>query len=315
MGKQEIKSKLMNIVKKFLRKIFGIHNNQSLSLSNFLKNKRLKYGPYIWKDKFDVKDLVNVMQSLGMKAGSNVFIHCNWNEFYNFQGTERELIDGVLEVIGKDGTLIMPAYPLLRKGKIFNVNKSVTAAGMFAEEFRNYPGVKRSINIQHSVSALGPQSDYLTSEHHLSETCWDEKSPYYKLAEINALVFGLGLGKYYFGTMTHCVESVLRKSVPYFSDFYDKNKTIHQYIDIDGSLKEYSCYDLKKTLRRVNKFRASKKFAKKYFNDTDYGYSQISNLTVAVSKANIIIPKLIALGRKGKIMYSKPGKRGYKFEK
>lgn len=306
-----IRLKIIKIVKKIL----GIHLNQSLSLSIYLRNKRLKYGPYIWKKKFKVPELLEVMQSLGLQKGSNVFIQCNWNEFYNFLGTEKDLINGILEIIGEDGTLMMPAFPLLRKGKIFNLKKSVTGAGLLAECFRNYPGVKRSVNVQHSVCAIGPISDYMLSEHHNSDTCWDEKSPYYKLAETKTLVFIFGLGKYSLGTMIHCVESVLRKEVPYFQDFFDSEKTVYQYVDIDDSIKEYSCYNLRKNLNRVNKFGRSRFFCKKYFDDTYHKYAQISNLEISASKAEKVIPRLIELGRKGIIFYKKPSTKGYIFKK
>ncbi len=102
----------------------------------------------------------------------------------------------------------MPAYPLLRnENSIFDVRNTPTGAGLIAEEFRHYPGVKRSLNRQHSVCALGPMSDFLLGEHHLSKTCWDEKSPYYKLGEINAIVFTLGLGKVFVG-LCYIVQKV-----------------------------------------------------------------------------------------------------------
>lgn len=305
-----LRKKLIRIAKRIL----GIHQNQTLSLKTFRRNIRLKYGHYIWRKNFDTQELLSAMQALGMKKGSNVFIHCNWDEFYNYTGNEKNLIDGILNIIGEDGTLIMPSYPLMRKGKIFNVKKTVTAAGLLAEEFRKYPGVKRSINVQHSVCALGPQSDFLLSEHHKCETCWDEKSPYYKLAEVNALVFGLGLGKYYLGTIIHCVESVLRPSIKYFSDFYQEQKTRHPYIDYDNLVKNYECYDLKQNLKRKNKINASKIICKRYLNESSYKTSQISNLQISMVRAADVIPKLIELAKKGIIIYSKPSKRGYKFE-
>ena len=295
------------------KKVLGIHQNQTLSLNTYYKNMRLRLGKHIWKRKIYPNDIIKSMQAMGMKKGSNVFIHCNWNEFYNYVGTERDLIDAILSAIGEEGTLIMPAYPLLRKGKIFDVKKTVTAAGLLAEEFRKYPNVKRSINEQHSVCALGPLSTYLLNEHHLSETCWDEKSPYYKLSQINALVFGLGLGKYYMGTMIHCVESILRKNVKYFSDFYDENKTVHKYVDYDNDVKTYSCYDLKTGLVRKNKVFGAKHICMKYFDKSAYGSTQLSNLQICVFKAQYVIPRMIELGKKGIVYYRKPRPAKYKF--
>lgn len=57
------------------------------------------------------------MKDMGMKEGSNVFIHSKWDEMYNYLGNESEFIDAIIKVIGEKGTLIMPAFPLVRKIK------------------------------------------------------------------------------------------------------------------------------------------------------------------------------------------------------
>ncbi|QQO57118.1 MAG: hypothetical protein N838_30975 [Thiohalocapsa sp. PB-PSB1] len=38
------------------------------------------------------------------------------------------------------------------------------------EAFRRYPGVSGSINLNHSVCAIGPNADSLTRDHQRSET-------------------------------------------------------------------------------------------------------------------------------------------------
>ncbi|MCR9012810.1 AAC(3) family N-acetyltransferase [Gabonibacter chumensis] len=306
---QEIRKKTIRVAKKIL----GIPQNQCLTPRVFQKYFRLRYGPWIYKKKIRTEEIIEEMKKMGMKRGSNIFIHSSWDEMYNYNGSEENLIDAILEIIGPQGTLIMPAFPLLRKGKIFNVKKSVTGAGTLAETFRRYPGVKRSINVQHSVCALGPQSDFLLAEHHLGESCWDEKSPYFRLSQIDALVFTLGLRKYYIGTMLHCVESVLRKDYPYYSSFYTPVLVKHEYIDLDGKQKCYYCYD--KKIRIRDKLFGTTTMVKKHFAKEWYACSQISNLIIGVYHAKEIIPHLINLGKKGIDVYQNSGKKGYKFDK
>lgn len=292
-----------------LKKIFGVPKNDGLSRANIIKYIRLKYGPYLYKKKYGTAEIIAIMKDFGMKSGSNVFIHSSWNEFYNYTGSEQELIEAILGVIGPTGTLAMPAYPLRRKGRIFNLKKSVTKGGLLAEEFRKYPGVKRSINDRHSVCALGPMADFLLNEHHLGDNCWDEKSPYYKLSQIDCIVFTLGLSKYFFGTMVHCVEGVLWKDYPYFRDMFSESKNEHQYIDYDGQTKSYYCYDgIKRTLPGFFKER---KFLRKYIK---YQHSSVSNLGITAFRAKQVIPMMIENGRKGVILYSMPSPRGYHFE-
>lgn len=309
MNKEKIKRKIVHIIKKIL----GLSSYEELELRTIQYHYRLLYGPYIYKRKYSTDELVEVMKSMGMSSGSNVFIHCRWDEMYNYNGNEVELIDAILKVIGPEGTLIMPAFPLHRKNKPFNIKKTVTAAGMLAETFRKYPGVMRSINCQHSVCALGKEAEYLTCEHYMGENCWDEKSPYYKLASINALVFSIGLRKYYIGTMVHCVEGTLMKKIPYYQSFFKENKSEHQYVDYDGITKTYMAYDLDHTHRRVSKHFGARIMTVKYFSKDACCFNKLSNVKISMYRADYVIPRMIELGEHGIDIYKSPSKKGYYF--
>lgn len=297
-----------------IRKLLGIPLNEGLGVDSFIKNWRLRVGPYLYKKKFSAVDVVEKMKHAGMKEGSVVFIQSGWAEFYNCTSTEDELICEILKAIGPEGTLAMACMPLLRKGKIFNVKKTVTSAGLLAEAFRKYPGVKRSIHERHSVCAIGPKADFLLSEHHLGETAWDKKSPYYKLSEVDALVFGLGLGKYWVGTIIHCVDSLLKDEVPYYHDLFFTEKTEYRYIDYDGVEKSYWNYDMPETgpKIRVGSYFKNRHICRKYLHGN---YQQISNLQITCWKANEVVPTLVSLGRKGIDSNLMPSKKGYSFNK
>lgn len=306
----------IKLLKRICKRLLFIPQSQVLSCRNAIKYFRLRIYPYLYKKRFNVKNLTDIMEEMGMTRGSVIFIHSSWDEFYNFNGNEVQLIEKILDIIGPDGTLAMPAYPLLRKNKIFNLRHSVTRAGILQEAFRKYNNVKRSINVQHSVCAIGKNAEYLLFEHHLGETCWDEKSPYYKLASLNALVFSLGLRKYYIGTMVHCVESVLRMKVPYFRDFFNKEKTCFYYsLDNNSPVEYYYQYDMNENNPRKNYFFGNMIIANRYFTNSYYRYSKISNLQISMFRANLVIPKMIELGAKGNTIYKKPSKRGYVFKK
>ena len=253
------------------------------------------------------------MENAGMNRGSVVFIQSSWAEFYNCTSTENELISRILQTIGPEGTLAMACMPLLRKGKIFNVRKSVTSAGLLAEAFRKYPGVRRSIHERHSVCAIGAKAEYLLSEHHLGETAWDKKSPYFKLSKCDALVFGLGLGKYWVGTITHCVESLLKDEVPYYHDLFFTEKTEYHYIDYDGIEKTYWNYDMPETgpKIRVGSYFKNRHICRKYLHGY---YERVSNLQIICWEAKSVVPKLLELGREGIDGNLLPSKKGYKFD-
>lgn len=298
--------------KKIIKHVVGIPNNVSFNIENILHYNRLRLGKRLFKKTITAKEVVETMQSLGMKEGSVVMVHCSWDEFYNCVDTPEDLIKSILTVIGTKGTLCMPAIPFIRGKKIFNVNRTVTNAGLLAESFRTYPGVKRSIHVQHSVCAIGPQSDYLLLEHHKGETCWDTHSPFYRFSEVGALVFAIGLGKFWPGTEIHCVESLLKNELPYYSDMFEKDKTEFFYVDHNGEIKSYFNYDLcksKEHRREISYFKC-RRIVKKYLKPK---YAQISNLQIAAFEASDVVSTLVKLARQGIDVYGKPSKKGYKF--
>src|SRR5690606_25332726 len=178
---------LKKIIRKIIKDIWGING-----INLFIKKQKKKIKKVLYKKKYSCSDIISNMKEMGLKPGSVIFIHSSMSEFYNYTGTTEELIQSILSEIGEEGTLLMPAYPP-QKGQLFNkaqqsdeivfdILNTPSGAGLLSEVFRNFPNVKRSINLQHSVCALGKLADYFTSEHHLSKIAWDEYSPYYKLS-------------------------------------------------------------------------------------------------------------------------------------
>ena len=289
----ELRSKMWYWLKKKIK----VH-----SWNSFKVNIRRKIEKNIYRKKYSTEDIISLMKSMGLKKGSTVFVHSSWDEFYNYTGTIIEFIDAMLAEIGPEGTLAMPAYPLLTKANsVFKIKSTPTAAGWIAEEFRNYPNVKRSVD-RHSVCAVGPNSDYLLAEHQYSITCWDEKSPYYKLGEINALIFSFGLGKYFPGTSWHCAKSILKDEIPFFNQFFQKRVKMQIELE-DGNRYIKESLEPNDTLRLYNSPHAILKIQKKYFDKSKYKQTKISNLSVNVHDANYLIHKVIELGRKGIVQY------------
>ena len=227
---------MKKIIRKIIKRYWGIDG-----ISLFIKKQEKKVKKNFYKKKYSTEDLINVMCEMGMKEGSVVFIHSSMSEFYNYIGTPKKLIRNIIDIIGSEGTLMMPAYPkdkskLYEAAKktdevVFDVKNTASGAGYMTEVFRKYPGVKRSINLQHSVCAYGKLAQYFVSDHHLSKIAWDEYSPYYKLGNIEGLIFCLGLDSHLRNvTMIHCTETKLRGKYTYFASFFGK-KITYKYLD------------------------------------------------------------------------------------
>ena len=290
----------------FVKGVLGIKD-----FSLFRKNMHKKVGKLIYRKKYNASDLVSLMKEMGMKRGSVVCIHSSMKEFYNYTGSTDNLIKAILDVIDiNEGTLIMPAFPkyelMYDSNYIFNKDKDKTGAGYLAETFRKYPGVHRSINIQHSVCALGKYAEWLTKDHHKCHDCWDKDSPWQRMLTLDALVFNLGLPRSFMGTFHHCVESILQYEHPYWKQFITQPVTF-RYYDDSGNVKTYTCY--KDNIDR----RTRKKQITRYFDSEDWCIRKISNLEVKVYYTKNCFPKMLELGRSGVSAYYVPSTKNFSF--
>ena len=250
--------------------------------------------------KYSTIELIDLLKSLGIQKGSCLFIHSSWNQFYNYQGNQKELIEAILDEIGPEGTLAMPAIPIhLDPNIIFDVRQTPSSAGYLTEIFRRFPNVKRSINLMHSVCAIGPNSDYLIKDHHNSITPWDKNSPYYRLKNIDALIIGLGVGKHLnMATALHCVDSLLKDELPFFSNIFGSEVT-YQYRDYNNNIYSHHMYT------RIENITKPKKNAK-YFDSSIFIETKLSNLEIYCITARYLINRTLELARQGITIYVKP---------
>jgi aminoglycoside N3'-acetyltransferase len=291
----------------WLKKKFNIRSR------SLLENQiRREIEKLFYKKRYSTIELINLMKTMGLRKGAIIMLHSSWDEFYNYSGNPQELIDAILNEIGADGTLIMPAYPLeSAEQHLIDLKRSPTGAGLIAEIFRRYPNIKRSIS-PHSVCAIGPLSSYLLDEHQYSVTCWDEKSPYYKISKLDTLIFCIGLGKSFIPTSSHCVESLLRERVPYFGLFFTR------IVNYKFRLEDKSIFEIKNITSDSDFIRIHTKFSdnliiRKYFDKTKYTKRRLSNLTVSVYDAHYLVDRMIELGERGKTVYIRPNPKRFRF--
>lgn len=287
-----------------LKKVTGVKD-----FSLLRKNIHKRLGMLVYHQTYTANDVVEAMCSLGMRRGSVVCIHASMKEFYNYRGSAEELIAKIENVITPTGTLLMPAYPNPAMqhdaAYVFDPVHDKTHAGYLAEVFRTSPGVKRSINVQHSVCAWGQHAEWLLKDHENCVNCWDEDSPWYRMTRLGALVFTLGLDSHYIGTFDHCVEGLLYKEHPYWGQFFNRKKT-YRYTVL-GEVGQYSCMegDLERRTHEMTLIR--------HFSPDMYRKTRLSNLLIKVFESKPCLDKMIELGRRGITMYYVPSPKKYKF--
>jgi aminoglycoside 3-N-acetyltransferase len=177
-----------------------------------MKNKIKKYH-------YTKNDIINVLKKLGLKTGDCIFVHSNIGFFGILKGADypedyyRIFKDAIFEVIGKKGTLIVPAFSYSychKEAFIPEVTPGID--GLFSEMVRWDPESTRSIDGNFSISAIGHKAKYFTNfppEHSFGDNCFWER-----FLDLNGKFVNLNFDAG--STFIHYVEKKL--SVPYRYD-------------------------------------------------------------------------------------------------
>lgn len=173
------------------------------------------------------KDLIN----LGIKEGDIVLVHSSMSKIGWVCGDELTIVQALLEVVGEEGTIVMPAHTggnsnpddwshppvpdtwreeIRRTMPGFNLKNAPTRGmGKISECFRNYEGTVRSNHPQVSFCANGKYKNEIVEKHDLSYAL-GMNTPIGKLYELNSKVLLLGVG-YSNCTCMHTAETLVTK--------------------------------------------------------------------------------------------------------
>ena len=125
-------------------------------------------------------------QKLGITSGMTLMVHSSLSKIGWICGGAVTVIQTLLDLLGPDGTLIMPSHtadnsdpkhwenPPVPSEWFDTIRQSMPAyqssiattfnMGKIVETFRHWPGVVRSEHPQFSVIALGPKAEWITRE-------------------------------------------------------------------------------------------------------------------------------------------------------
>ena len=161
-----------------------------------------------------VHSLAEQLEACGVAPGQTVLVHTAMSKLGWVCGGPVAVIGALLNVLGPQGTLMMPAHTTSNTDPSNWENPSVPEAwwetiratmpafdprvtptremGRVAELFRTYPNVERSNHPIGSFAALGPNAQVLTEMHPL-EAEFGDTSPLGKLYELDGYILLLGV--------------------------------------------------------------------------------------------------------------------------
>lgn len=262
----------------------------------YFRIRKLALDKRVFRKAITKQQLRSAFQKLGVERGRTIWVQSSWNEFYNFPEKPSVVIDLLLEMIGPEGTLVMPAIPLkVHPDKILMIDREPVSTGLICETFRRYPGVRRSIHLSQSVVALGQHAEFLVKDHNTTDSPWDPQSPFQRLMELDAICIGMGVGRF-LATLTplHAVESILRHEIPYFADVFHGTIS-YRWRTKDGREGEHTF------LNRRGAFDAAR--LGRHYPKEQYTEFRVSNLWFWSISARDAINTGVALGRQGISMY------------
>jgi len=149
-----------------------------------------------------------LLEDLGVYPGSLVYLHTSFRRVSYIDLGPTDFIEGLLEHIGSEGTLVMPCFSwhldkqnrpwvgyrmYFETRPEFDVVNTAANIGVIPETFRNLPQAKRSLNYWWSVASVGPLTDILTGGQHLVEHPYGPGSTFELLREHDVIILGLGV--------------------------------------------------------------------------------------------------------------------------
>lgn len=158
--------------------------------------------------------LIEDLNSGGLKSGQTVIIHSSLSSLGWVCGGPITLIQALIEVVTKNGNIVMPTHsedytepsywknPAVDESWWQTIREEMPAyqpeitpcrgIGVVPETFRKFPNVKRSSHPAVSFAAWGQNSDYITKEHSLKNSL-GENSPLGKVYNLKGKILLIGV--------------------------------------------------------------------------------------------------------------------------
>jgi aminoglycoside N3'-acetyltransferase len=135
--------------------------------------------------------LVADLKALGLALGMDVMVHSSLSSIGHVVGGADTVIEALLAVIGKRGTLMMPSFHH-RAAQVYNPMTTPTTNGAIPDAFWRRPDAVRSDHPTHAVAAVGPRAEALCRDHG-KKGLWTTDSPIGQLVHGNGYVVLLGV--------------------------------------------------------------------------------------------------------------------------
>lgn len=155
------------------------------------------------------QDIIDGLVELGLRAGDTVVAHSSLKSFGEVDGGADSVVDALCDVLGPDGTLVVPTFNF--EPGVFDRASTPSKVGQITEVVRTRPNAIRSNHPTHSVTAIGRLAEAIT-EGHDKVNPFARGSALYKATQVGAKILQLGV-THTTNSMIHVAEELAK--VPY----------------------------------------------------------------------------------------------------
>lgn len=208
-----MRRRVYTLVRRFLSQA---NRQRLLRMDSWFANRAASFRQ-LRSGRFDAAALQSHLQEV-LQDFEVLMVHSSFDRLrLGYSGTIAELLQILVDLVAHR-TLAMPTFFFAGGRSLadyysshaFDVRRNPSEMGLLSEVFRRRSGVRRSYHPTHSVCALGPLSDLITSSHHLAGTTFGEATPFGVMAERKTAILGLGVEYFRCLTQVHACEDLLQ---------------------------------------------------------------------------------------------------------
>ena len=220
---------MLPVIKKALKTIFPSSFRRKIK-----KYKRHIVNSIHPASKLTLEEMKRLLtQELGLCKGDKIIVTSSFANL-NASFSPAELMHLLMEIVTKDGLIVMPYYPPLNstewasKNYVFDMRNTKSGMGILTNVFAKMPDVYMSKHPTKAVCAWGKNAEIIVRGHDSSLTPYYWGSPYGNLLKNNSKSIGLGVTHI---PIFHAIEDILS---PSYDFFYQKKVYKLKIIDKSG---------------------------------------------------------------------------------
>ncbi|NOH00719.1 MAG: AAC(3) family N-acetyltransferase [Chloroflexi bacterium] len=152
------------------------------------------------------KQLIDGFGQIGIKNGDTIMVHTSYKSLGGVEGGADTVIDAFIELAGKDGTVMFPAFNFQSwtENHYWDALETPSRMGAITEQARLRPNAKRTPHPIYSFSVLGKRAEEFSKTEDVE--AYGPNSAFALFHKINGTIVSIGLDFNSTFSMHHYIE-------------------------------------------------------------------------------------------------------------